>query len=257
MRFCRRRNCCGPVSVLGVALDKWMIKQRHTTLIEEAGPPRPRFSRIPRHVGIIPDGNRRWAKARGLDPGEGYAAGVVQGIRMLDECSDLGIQEVSVYGFTQDNTHRPTDQRIKFSEACSSFAEQAVRRDVSIMVLGNADSPMFPEHLRPYANTRIGNGKLKINMLVNYDWEWDMETAIRKSKDNPSAPFRSLLASADVSRIELLIRWGGCRRLSGFLPVQTVYSDFYVVDKFWPDFEPEQAFDALRWYGKQDITLGG
>jgi undecaprenyl diphosphate synthase len=234
-----------------------MIKQFDAVDTKQPRLGRPRFTRIPRHVGIIPDGNRRWAKTRGLCAGEGYAAGVVQGIRMLEECNDLGIQEVSVYGFTQDNTHRPSEQRIKFSDACSSFAEQAMRRDVSLMVIGNAESPMFPEALRPFANKRIGSGKLRINMLVNYDWQWDLETAIMNSKSNPSAPVNELLASSDISRIDLLIRWGGCRRLSGFLPVQSVYADFYVVDEYWPDFQPEQAFEALHWYERQDITLGG
>ena len=234
-----------------------MVKQLDIDIIEEARSEKERFTRIPRHVGIIPDGNRRWAKARGLGAGEGYAVGVVQGLRMLDECNNLGIQEVSVYGFTQDNTHRPSDQRSKFSEACCSFAEQALERDTSVMVLGKADSPMFPESLRPLANKRIGDGRLKINMLVNYDWQWDLETAVLNSRKNPAAPFNELLASADVSRIDLLIRWGGCSRLSGFLPVQSVYADLYVVDEYWPDFEPEQAFSALRWYEKQDVTLGG
>jgi undecaprenyl diphosphate synthase len=60
-----------------------------------------------------------------------------------------------------------------------------------------------------------------------------------------------------VSRIDLIIRWGGRRRLSGFLPVQSVYSDFYIIDDYWPDFKPEHFYQALEWYNKQDITLGG
>ncbi|MGB3933258.1 MAG: undecaprenyl diphosphate synthase family protein, partial [bacterium] len=56
---------------------------------------------------------------------------------------------------------------------------------------------------------------------------------------------------------DLIIRWGGRRRLSGFLPVQSIYADFYVVDAYWPDFKAEHLFDALEWYSKQDITLGG
>ena len=63
--------------------------------------------------------------------------------------------------------------------------------------------------------------------------------------------------SNDISRIDLIIRWGGRRRLSGFLPVQSVYSDFYVVDDFWPDFKPENLDEALNWYNEQDVTLGG
>jgi undecaprenyl diphosphate synthase len=63
--------------------------------------------------------------------------------------------------------------------------------------------------------------------------------------------------SSDISRIDLMIRWGGMRRLSGFLPIQTVYSDFYVVGHYWPDFKEEDFHNALAWYAEQDITLGG
>ena len=65
------------------------------------------------------------------------------------------------------------------------------------------------------------------------------------------------IRSNDISRIDLIIRWGGRRRLSGFLPVQSVYSDFYVIDNFWPNFKERDLFDALSWYDKQDVTLGG
>ena len=57
--------------------------------------------------------------------------------------------------------------------------------------------------------------------------------------------------------MDLIIRWGGRRRLSGFLPAQSVYSDFYIVDSLWPDFKPSDFYDALKWYDKQDVTLGG
>ncbi len=65
------------------------------------------------------------------------------------------------------------------------------------------------------------------------------------------------LRSRDVSRVDMVIRWGGMRRLSGFLPVQSVYADFFVVDRLWPDFQPEDFEQALRWYQKQDVTRGG
>lgn len=67
----------------------------------------------------------------------------------------------------------------------------------------------------------------------------------------------SELRSHDISRVDLVIRWGGMRRLSGFLPVQSVYADFFVVERLWPDFQPEDFFQALQWYQKQDVTLGG
>ncbi len=216
------------------------------------------FSRLPKHVGLIPDGNRRWARHRGLDPVEGYAAGLKQGLIMLDECLELGIQEVSVYGFTMDNTKRPKDQREAFAFACVKFVECAMERDVSLRVIGDHTSKMFPTDLQEFALRRQGEGALKVNLLVNYGWNWDLQTAVTaQASSNSKVPFQESLASHDVGRIDLVVRWGGMRRLSGFLPIQSVYADFFVVDQLWPDYDREQFYEALRWYQKQDVTLGG
>ena len=101
----------------------------------------------------------------------------------------------------------------------------------------------------------MGGGGLRVNFLVNYGWEWDL-AGLEAPGSNRSKIYVGL-RSHDVSRADLVIRWGGMRRLSGFLPVQTVYSDFFVVNRLWPDFQPEDFMEALQWYQKQDITLGG
>jgi undecaprenyl diphosphate synthase len=132
-----------------------------------------------------------------------------------------------------------------------------MERDVDLMVVGDHSSDMFPDELKEYALQRQGGGKLKVNILVNYGWNWDLQSAMIASSGQGRKPIHELLASKQVSRIDLVVRWGGMRRLSGFLPVQTVYADFYVVDSNWPDYGIEQFHDALRWYEQQDITLGG
>ena len=218
---------------------------------------RPKFARIPRHVGLIPDGNRRWAKNRDLPAELGYAAGLAKGIEMLDEMIDIGVEEVSAYGFTQDNNKRPTEQRQEFTCAVIGFVEAAMERDLSLRVIGDHTSECFPRELKPYALSRQGSGKLKFNLLVNYGWNWDLQHAIVQGRDQTRIQVQELLASKDVSRIDLIVRWGGTRRLSGFLPVQSVYADFYVVDELWPDCSAQDFYTALEWYQKQDVTLGG
>jgi undecaprenyl diphosphate synthase len=103
--------------------------------------------------------------------------------------------------------------------------------------------------------TTFGNGGIKVNFLVNYGWEWDLNSL--KLADPAQKNIVNNIKSAEVSRIDLIIRWGGRRRLSGFLPVQSMYADFYVLDDYWPDFKPEHFYQALNWYQVQDVTLGG
>jgi undecaprenyl diphosphate synthase len=218
------------------------------------------FRRLPRHIGLIPDGNRRWARERGLHPALGYQAGVEKGLQMVEHCRTLGVEEVSVYGFTTDNTKRPVDQRLAFSRACVDFASAVILRGVRLRVVGDASSPNFPQELEPMCRVAQGYGPLKVNMLVNYGWQWDIQTALQAASNGNGHSKRQitdLLASSDVSRIDLIIRWGGCRRLSGFLPIQSVYADFFVVDAYWPDYELQHIRQAFQWYSCQEVTLGG
>lgn len=203
------------------------------------GPPR-----LPRHIGFIPDGNRRWAVQHGLGKEKGYASGVAPGFALFEACTALGVEEVSVYGFTQDNTRQPIAQANRFQAACVAFAGAISKRDAAWLVVGDETSKQFPVELAAF-RTRQGDG-MKVNLLVNYGWEWDLDGL----KDGG-------LRSADVSRLDLIVRWGGGRRLSGFLPVQSVYADICVLDALWPDFAPQHLDTALAWFGQQDRTRGG
>lgn len=213
--------------------------------------------RIPRHIGIIPDGNRRWALRKGLTKEKGYESGLNPGMQLLNLCKKEGIEEISYYGFTVDNTKRPKFQREAFTQSCVDAVKMLSEEDTSLLVVGNFNSPMFPQELRPFTTRKSSlKGAIKINFLVNYGWEWDLSNINSLSSRNNTSIY-SGLNSWDISRIDLVIRWGGRRRLSGFLPLQTVYSDFYIIDDYWPDFKEEHFYEALQWYAKQDVTLGG
>ncbi len=212
--------------------------------------------RIPNHIGIIPDGNRRWAVDKGMTKERGYALGLDPGLILFKLCKDAGVKEITYYGFTTDNTKRPANQREAFTEACINAVEMISKEDASLLVVGNTDSPMFPKKLLPYTKRQtFGKGGIKVNFLVNYGWEWDLKNL--KMGDNSRKKIMNSIKSYDVSRVDLIIRWGGRRRLSGFLPVQSIYSDFYIIEDYWPDFKAEHFSEALRWYNTQDITLGG
>lgn len=212
--------------------------------------------RIPKHIGIIPDGNRRWAVSNGMSKEKGYITGLEPGLAVFKLCEQIGVKEITYYGFTIDNNKRPITQRQAFTEACVNAVKMLSKENASLLVVGNSESPMFPNELISYTTRKtFGSGEMKVNFLVNYGWEWDL--SYMKGADDKKMNIIDNIKSSDISRIDLIIRWGGRRRLSGFLPVQSIYSDFYVLDEYWPDFQPNHFYQALEWYNKQDITLGG
>ena len=197
----------------------------------------------------------------GLPRQAGYAHGLPVALQLFDDCQERGVEELTFYGFTQDNTKRAAEQRHAFQAACVEAVELLADRDAAVLVVGNTHSPMFPSPLLPYTRrTRFGRGTTKVNLLVNYSWQWDIDQALqtgylkRLSVNDRELPG---MGSAEVSRIDLVVRWGQHCRLSGFLPIQTVYADIYVVDALWPDYSTDNLENALAWYQMQDVTLGG
>lgn len=208
--------------------------------------------RIPKTISIIPDGNRRWTVDKGLKKNEGYHHGLYPGVSVVRMAKKYGVEEITFYGFTTDNCRRPKEQIHAFQKACVEAVELIREEgDVEILVVGDSESKFFPDELQPYLKrTTFGDAKIKVNFLVNYGWKWDLRGIDGGHVIND-------LRSKDISRIDLIIRWGGMRRLSGHLPVQSVYSDFFIVDELWPDYDDKHFINAIDWYQKQDVTLGG
>lgn len=219
------------------------------------------YKRLPKHIGIIPDGNRRWAVDNNRQKQEGYQYGIDPGFELYQICVELGIKELTFYGFTQDNTKRPKEQTKAFQKACVDAVKSLCNRDAELLVIGDTSSPLFPKELLPYTKPKkFGKGNIRINFLVNYGWNWDLNHALKtleKDTGKLEDKLKDNIASSNISRIDLILRWGGRRRLSGFLPIQSIYSDFYIIEDYWPDFKKEHFYNALNWYQEQDVTLGG
>ena len=213
--------------------------------------------RLPNHIGIIPDGNRRWADSKGMPVVKGWEKGIDPGLSLFRLVQAAGVKEVTYYGFTMENARRPMLQRKAFIDACIQAVDILSKEDAELLVVGKCDTPAFPKQLLPFTGRRttFGKGGIKVNFLVNYGWEWDLNSL--RGADAKEPGIINNLRSCEISKIDLIIRWGGRSRLSGFLPVQSIYADIYVVDDFWPDFRPDHFAEALQWYSKQDITLGG
>ncbi len=210
-----------------------------------------KYKRIPKHIGIIPDGNRRWALNNNLAKHEGYEQGVLAGVTLLKDLIDLGVEEVTFYGFTKDNTKRPKIQTQSYIDACMLSIKETEKLGANILVVGDTTSKLFPSEAKKYTKRNNSDG-IKVNFLLNYDWQWDLKN-ITDEKIN----VLNQLHSKEISRMDLIIRWGERLRLSGFLPVQSVYSDFYSISKMWPDYNETHLDEALIYYGNTDVTLGG
>lgn len=103
-------------------------------------------SDLPRHVGFIPDGNRRWAQMRGLEKEAGYAQGIAPGIQLFEQCRERGIQEITVFCFTQDNTKRPSIQTKAFTEATVALALQVAARGAAVRIAVTNDPGCSPRN---------------------------------------------------------------------------------------------------------------
>ena len=203
--------------------------------------------RIPKHIGIIPDGNRRWAKSQGMGKEKGYQYGLAPGLKVVQDARKYGVEEITFYGFTMDNCKRPQEQVKAFTEACVEAVRIISCESVSLLVLGDTESKCFPRELLKYTErTDINGGGIKVNILINYSWKWDVINDLNKK-----------IRSEQISRIDMIIRWGGRRRLSGFLPVQSVYADIFVIDDMWPEYLSSHFDEAIKWNQCQDVTLGG
>lgn len=183
-----------------------------------------------------------------MEKQEGYAYGLEPGMRLLRLAKELGVKEITYYGFTVDNCKRPRVQFAAFRDACVEAVDMLTGEGADLLVIGDRESACFPEELLAYqVRTPIHGGGIRVNFLVNYGWKWDLSHIQKDGK-----PY-----SRDISRMDLIIRWGGMRRLSGFLPIQSVYADIYVTDTLWPDYSDDDVYRALAWYKQQDVTLGG
>ena len=211
---------------------------------------------IPRHVAIVMDGNRRWARLRDLPEAEGHAAGV-QAIRpIVEHAVSRGIEALSLYAFSRENWSRSQDEvRTLFAlleAAIRDETPELVRQGVTVRILGRLDE--LPEQTRAsiedaLAATR-GGSRLQLNVAFNYSGRSEIVDAVRRCLADGLAPetideaaIAARLYTAGLPELDLLIRTGGDQRISNFLLWQAAYAELYFCEALWPDFDPP-AFDA-------------
>ncbi|HWQ58725.1 MAG TPA: polyprenyl diphosphate synthase [Clostridia bacterium] len=241
---------------------------------EELAELKNKLSPLPRHVGIIMDGNGRWASCRGLPRALGHKAGTERLRGIIRLSSDLGVEALSLYAFSTENWKRPKAEVDTlfaiFMDYFNSEVEELHRNGVSISAMGDLES--LPESVRLSCRRAMektgGNRGLKLNIALNYGSRAELARAARLMAkeavagrlDPASIDERALedrLWVGGLPDIDLLIRTGGEKRLSNFMLLQLAYAELAFVDDYWPDFTDERYLATLFDFAGRSRRYGG
>ena len=226
---------------------------------------------VPQHVAIIMDGNRRWARQRGLPKAIGHASGAKRIRGLVEDCSARGVRWLTLFAFSTENWQRPADEVTSlmglFLLYLQKEASDMHKTGVRLKVIG--DLSAFDARLQTLiANVEAmtaNNTKITLTIAANYGGRWDMLQAVQAwHASNPGKPISALTEKAlrphlslpDAPEPDLLIRTGGESRISNFMLWQSAYTELYFTPALWPDFSPEALDQALAWYAQRDRRFG-
>lgn len=229
---------------------------------------------VPAHVAIIMDGNGRWAKSRGLERWEGHRAGVEAVRRTVEAAGEAGIRYLTLYTFSIENWNRPREEVNVLMglmvDAIVAESDELMRQRVRVRAIGNlADLPAaVREKLDGLMARTAGNDGLTLVLALSYGAKWEILSAAKRLAEDyregkvadlgavDETVFASYLTTAGIPDPDLLIRTSGECRLSNFLLWQLAYTELYFLDKFWPDFEKDDLYLAIRNYQKRERRFG-
>lgn len=231
-------------------------------------------ARLPRHVGAIVDGNRRWAKGAGAQVDDGYQAGADKIAEFLGWCDELGVEIVTLWLLSTDNLRRPADELAALLVVIERLVEDLASSGYRLRLIGNLD--MLPaesaSRMKRAADlTADATSRMSVNVCVGYGGRQELTDAMRSLLLEQAAAGRTLediAATLEVDDIaehlytkgqpdpDLVIRTSGEQRLSGFLLWQSVHSEFYFSDALWPAFRRVDLLRAMRSYAARDRRFG-
>lgn len=222
---------------------------------------------IPRSIGIIMDGNRRWAKAQGLPSLEGHRRGYNKLREVVDWCKEAGVKNLIVYAFSTENWNRTKEEvgylMDLFREMIGSVADDAVRDDTRLIFLGER-SRFAPDIIRAIEDAEARTRacvSFTFGIALSYGGRAEIVDAIHRIPQEKlvtlsEEEFAQLLWTKDIPDPDIIIRTSGEQRLSGFLPWQSVYSELFFTDTFWPAFAREEFDHIVAEYGARDRRRG-
>jgi len=226
---------------------------------------------IPQHIGIIMDGNRRWAAKRGLTAIQGHEAGVKALVKIVDHCLELGVKTLTVYTLSTENWRERAKEEVKgifnlLVRAVKEKKEEYKKKGIKVAILG--DFQAFPRKVVRAIEEILAivkkHERLKVNVALNYGGRDEILRAVKKIVSQKIPPkrineetFGKLLYTNGERDPDLIIRAGGEIRLSNFLLWQMSYSELYFTDTLWPDFTPEKLDKAIAEYQRRTRRFGG
>ena len=226
-------------------------------------------TRLPNHIAIIMDGNRRWAEQHGLSRLEGHEAGVENLRSIVEYFGKRQLKYLTVYGFSTENWSRPEDEVNDLLHLLEEIIDKETvklhRRGVRLRHLGQLER--LPQNLQVAINRATeltkNNTGMTFSFAFNYGGRTEIVDAVRRLIAEGIPPqnideklFSKYLYTVGLPDIDLVIRTGGVIRLSNFLIWQTVYSEYYFTDVLWPDFDEKEADKALLSYSQRQRRFG-
>ena len=228
---------------------------------------------MPKHIAIIMDGNRRWARKRGLDPKLGHKAGAKTLEKILRYANKIGLAYITVYAFSTENWKRTEDEvgalMLLLQNYLDEYSRRADTENIKVKVLG--DISALPEGMQKSIKNCMERTKentgVTFNIALNYGGRDEILKAVKKIaqdvKENKikineitEETIANSLYTAGQPDPDLLIRTSGELRTSNFLPWQIVYSEFVFTDKNWPDFEEKDLDEAIEIYQRRNRKFG-
>ncbi len=232
-------------------------------------------ARLPAHIAIIMDGNGRWANRRSLPRVAGHSAGVGPVRSTVETCARLGIQVLTLYAFSVENWKRPRTEIETLWRLLRFYLKKELpelqQNDIRLQAIGRWDALPDPvrRELEAVVEATSGNRGLLVNLAINYSGRSEILDAINSIIEGARREgrldslrvdeemFASALYTANCPDPDLLIRTSGEMRISNFLLWQIAYSELYVTETLWPDFNRAELLKAILDYQKRDRRYGG
>ncbi len=231
------------------------------------------YNNLPKHIAIIMDGNRRWAREKGKDAKFGHKNGADNLDKLAHFANDIGLKYMTVYAFSTENWKRAEEEvgalMVILGNYLDYFSDKAETENIKINILGDinrVDKKLQKKILDAVEKTKNNTG-LILNIAFNYGGRNEIVYAMKniaKLIENKTITIDDIdeklisrnLYTKEQPDPDLVIRTGGELRISNFLPWQSVYSELYFTNKYWPDFKNEDLLEAIAQYQKRNRRFG-